>query len=330
MKPFDLYYDPQDMTTCVSATTTVAELNEKASADGLYFPLYINPEMTLGDLVLGYRYTSRSYRFGPLCDNVLGFNFVFPNGKQVKVGAQVVKNVTGFDFARFLANSGYRFGTLERVVLRLRASADTVQCRRVSGKFDAMETFRRELLGSATPTARKEGAHGEGPVRHSRGSRKSAYGQVLDAFDFIAEQDRLEFQLAFSCDEKQVKLFDQALGELAERNNCSFELIDQLAQPSVGPYARVKTLISLATQQASDLTRKLGGRAHGFVGNAFFHYDPPAGQNLSGEQLEVLQKLHRSVSKLGGHVRCDHLEYRQDAVELRWEKALREKWEALA
>lgn len=329
MKPLELYYDPQDMTTCVTASTTVAELNQKAAGDGLYFPLYLTPEMTLGDLVLGYRFTSRSYRFGPLCDNVLGFNFVFPNGKQVKVGAQVVKNVTGFDFARFLTNSGYRFGAMERVVLRLRARAETDNYRKVSGSLDKLETFRRELLGSATPTTRKEGAYGEGPVRHSRGTRRSAFGQVLDAFDFVIDENGLEFQLGFACDPEQVELFDNAIGELADRNDCAYEPIAELSVPSAQPFARVKTLISLATQQASDLVRKIGGSAHGFVGNAFFHYDPPPDQELSDEQIDLLQKLHRNVAKLGGHVRCERLSYPQDSPELRWEQALKEKWEAL-
>ncbi len=329
MKPFEIYYDPQDMTTCVNADTTVGELNRKAARDGLYFPLYLTEDMPVGELVLGYRFTSRSYRFGPLCDNVLGFYFLLPGGKQVKVGAQVVKNVTGFDFARFLTNSGYRFGTVERVVLRLRALADTAQCREVTGEVDALETFRRQLLGSATPSQAKEGAHGEGPVRHSRGSRTRAYGQVLDAFDFRADSRGLQFQLAFSCDQKQVALFDRAIGEVARRNGCGYEPIQELSPPTINPFARVKTLMSTCTRQATSLVAQLGGAAHGFVGNAFFHYDPEAGSRLSGEQLEVLHQLHREVSGVGGHVRCDSLEYPQDSIELRWEQALKEKWEAL-
>ncbi len=327
MKPFELYYDPQDMTTCVKADTTVREMNEIAAADKLYFPLFLSEEMPVGELVLGYRFTSRSYRFGPLCDNVLGFNFVFPDGKQVKVGAQVVKNVTGFDFARFLTNSGYRFGTVERVVLRLRAMADSFQYRRVSGKLDAMETFRRELLGSATPPPKKEGAHG-GPVRHSRASRRAAYGQVLDAFDFVVEQEGLQFQLSFSCDEDQVQFYDQSIGELAQRNDCAYENLEGLDLPSPQPFVRVKTLMSAATMQAADLVSKLGGRAHGFVGNAFFPWDPADGEALDGKQLGVLERLHRDVAKQGGHLRCEKLEY-PDSVELRWEQALKEKWEAL-
>ncbi len=330
MKPFELYYDPLDMTTCAKASTTVGELNRQAKADRLYFPLFLTEEMPLGELVLGYRFTPRSFRFGPLCDNVLGFNFVLPTGQSMKVGAQVVKNVTGFDFARFLTNSGYRFGTIERVVLRLRAMAETVNTRLVTGSLDSLNGFRKLFLASPKPNPVSVGAHGEGPIRHTRVSHHSTWSQLLDSFDFVTEAKETRFYLTFSCEAAHVKLFDTGFHAIAKESGCKVEAVEDSPAPSVRPHARVKTLISRTLQQADGLVRRFGGKAHGFLGNAFFHYDPPADKADSPELIQALQTLHQELGALGGHVRSDKLTYPSDTIELKWEKALREKWEAMA
>jgi len=333
VKAFDVFYDPLDMTTCVVATTSVGELNRKAAADGLYFPLFLSEDMPIGELVLGYRFASRSFRFGPLCDNVLGFNFVFPSGKVVKVGAQVVKNVTGFDFARFLTNSGYRFGTVERVVLRLRSMAEVFNYRVITGSSEGLNKFRKLFLGSPKLPERRPsgviGAHG-GPVRHSRVSQDSSWGQVIDAFDFVADGNRLNYYIAFSCQASQVDLFDRPINAVAAETGCKMSRVDSLPIPSTNPFAWVKTTVSKAARQAADLVNRFGGKAHGFVGNAFFHYDPEPGKEDDQNSTQALQALHQEVSALGGHVRCEKLEYPENTLEKYWEDSLKAKWEALA
>lgn len=328
VKPLEFFYDPLDMTTCVSADATVGELNSKAAADRLYFPLFLDEQMTIGKLVLGYRYTSRSFRFGPLCDNVLGFNFVLPNGKTVKVGAQVVKNVTGFDFARFLTNSGYRFGDVERVVLRLRSMAEKFCFRQVTGELRQLNDFRKLFLASPKPPPMATGAHG-GPVRHTRVSHHSTWSQLLDSFDFTIDSDDSVLHISFSCEDHHVKLFDEAIEAVARETGCQAGQAEALPIPSTEPYARVKTLMSRTLDQASSLVGRFGGRACGFVGNAFFHYDPEPERSGDPELIQTLQNLHGELSALGGHVRCQKLTYPEDTPETRWERMLKEKWEAL-
>ncbi len=329
LKPFELFYDPLDMTTCVPGTETVAELNKRAKADNLYFPLYLTEEMALGDLVLGYRFTSRSFRFGPLCDNVLGFNFVLASGQTVKVGAQVVKNVTGFDLARFLTNSGYRFGKIERVILRLRAMAEGFHYRAVAGNVASLNSFRKLFLASPKPPTVTTGARGM-PIRHTGVFHHSTWSQILDGFDFETDEKGSRFCLSFSCNDSHVKFFDTAIGAMAEESGCEVSKASGFPAVSPKPFARVKTLISRTLNEADSLVDRHGGRAHGYIGNAFFHYDPPAGKLNDGALIQDLQEMHVELGNLGGHVRCDKLTYPTDSIELRWEKALKQKWEALA
>ena len=125
-----------------------------------------------------------------------------------------------------------------------------------------------------------------------------------------------------------MELFDRHLGAIATVSGCEISTADGLPTPSTQPFARVKTLISRTTAQATDLVSRFGGKAHGFIGNAFFHYDPEPGKEDDENILQTLLNLHQELSALGGHLRCAKLTY-PDSIEKNWEELLRQKWEAL-
>jgi glycolate oxidase FAD binding subunit len=61
---------------------------------------------------------ARRLRYGPVRDSVLEARFVTAEGKLVKAGGPVVKNVTGYDLCRLLVGSLGTLGLLGEVVLR--------------------------------------------------------------------------------------------------------------------------------------------------------------------------------------------------------------------
>ena len=96
---FEPFFDAADLTACVSGDSTAAELNargaEHQAATSLCGWTLSSPWASLFSTA---RFTSRSFRFGSLGDNVLGLRWRLPNGQKVlDLGGRVVKNVAGFD-----------------------------------------------------------------------------------------------------------------------------------------------------------------------------------------------------------------------------------------
>jgi hypothetical protein len=303
VKPFEEFYDSKDMSTCVIASTSVAEVNERAAPDGLYFPLWLDMDMAVGDLVLRQPYTSRSFRYGSVADNVLGMNFRLVTGKMVKVGGQVVKNATGFDFTRFLCQSGRSFGSAERAVLRLRPLEETSGNRVFTGDRANLREFTRSFL-------------------------RSQWSQIVDAVDFAIDPGSVAYHVGFSCPASWVEMHDRHLSAAAREHDLECSEADCLT-PSIKSFARVKTTISTCMDFAGRLVDQFGGHAHGFAGNGYFHYDPPQGGEANTELSAALQALHGEVGALGGHVECRAMEAPEDTIERQWEDAFKLKLEAL-
>jgi len=304
MNGFDLYYDPDDLTTCVSAETTVAEINRRAAKDRLYFPLSLDENTPIGELVLKQQFTPASFRYGPLADNVLGMNFKLYSGKIVKIGSRVVKNVTGFEFNKFLCNCGSRFGEIEKIVLRLRPLAETMNYRLINGSFENLQSLRRTFL-------------------------QSSWSHVTDVFDFICDHRGMRFGLRFSCSASQVEIYDSHLKPLVHQHHCDMTRTESLPSPQLDSFVKVKTTISQGAQQAKDLVERFGGVAHGFAGNAFFHFDPEPERRSDATLQAALQKLHENVSAQGGHVTSSVVHYPANEVEQRLEQTFKAKLEQL-
>ena len=113
-------YEPAEMVVRVKAGTTVAELDIALAACGQMVPLDpADPDRaTVGGVLAVGHSGVRRLRYGPLRDTLLEATYVSADGRRVKAGGPVVKNVTGFDLCRLLVGSLGTLGFLEEVVLR--------------------------------------------------------------------------------------------------------------------------------------------------------------------------------------------------------------------
>jgi glycolate oxidase FAD binding subunit len=104
----------------VRAGTTVGELSAVLGASAQMVPLDpAAPERaTVGGVLSAGQSGRRRLRYGPLRDTLLEARFVTAEGRLVKAGGPVVKNVTGFDLCRVLVGSLGTLGLLAEVVLR--------------------------------------------------------------------------------------------------------------------------------------------------------------------------------------------------------------------
>ena len=127
-----------DLTATVSAGVRLADLNARLAEKGQWLPVESAFEATtIGGLIATNDAGPLRHRFGTARDLLIGMTLALADGRQVKSGGVVVKNVAGYDLGRFLTGS---FGTLAVVVdatfklaPTLRSSATLrVPCPRVS------------------------------------------------------------------------------------------------------------------------------------------------------------------------------------------------------
>jgi glycolate oxidase FAD binding subunit len=128
-------YEPAEMTVRVGAGTTVAELDAALAEHGQMVPL--DPqhpvEATVGGVLAVGHSGLRRLRWGPVRDTVLEVRYISADGRVVKSGGPVVKNVSGFDLCRLMVGSLGTLGVLAEVVLRVQPRPPAAQWLRAEG-----------------------------------------------------------------------------------------------------------------------------------------------------------------------------------------------------
>jgi D-lactate dehydrogenase (cytochrome) len=116
-----LTYEPDDLTIGVEAGMTLAELQALAAGNGQLLPLdhWAPGEVTVGALVASAAESARRLGYGTMRDWVLALTVVEADGTVSRLGAQVVKNVTGYDLVKLFVGSRGTLGVIAAVSLRL-------------------------------------------------------------------------------------------------------------------------------------------------------------------------------------------------------------------
>lgn len=120
-------HEPAEMIVRVRAGTTLAELQSVVTAGGQQVALEAdNPDRTtVGGILAVGRSGVRRLGWGPVRDSVLEVTAVDSQGRLIRSGAPLVKNVTGYDLCRLLVGSLGTLAILAEVVLRCRPVAET-------------------------------------------------------------------------------------------------------------------------------------------------------------------------------------------------------------
>jgi D-lactate dehydrogenase (cytochrome) len=152
-----LQYEPDDLTIGVEAGMTLAELQATLAANGQMLPLDVaDPEaVTIGALVAAAAEGPRRLGYGLLRDWVLSLTVVEPDGTVVRLGAQVVKNVTGYDLVKLYVGSRGTLGVITAVSLKVfpRPQADQTFLVRCAAPAVAMRVLDALAATRLQPTA---------------------------------------------------------------------------------------------------------------------------------------------------------------------------------
>jgi glycolate oxidase FAD binding subunit len=155
-------HEPADLTATVLAGKTLADFQDHLSSAGQFLPL--DPpspaEATIGGIVATNAAGPSRHAHGTARDLVLGLRFVQADGRVIKAGGKVVKNVAGYDMCRLFIGSMGTLGVIVEACFRLTpapktqltlavAVASAQEAYRLTGRAAGLSLRAVELLNAA-------------------------------------------------------------------------------------------------------------------------------------------------------------------------------------
>ena len=115
-------YPAADMTVTIGAGMTLGKLQSMLATEGQFLPLDApdSEHATLGGIYATNTCGPRRFGWGRPRDHIIGVSFVTADGKLVKGGGRVVKNVAGYDFPKLLTGSMGTLGVITQITLKVR------------------------------------------------------------------------------------------------------------------------------------------------------------------------------------------------------------------
>jgi FAD/FMN-containing dehydrogenase len=149
---------PADLVVTVEAGATIEAVRRRLADDGMWLALGPpgRPERTIGSVLATATSGPLRLGFGPVRDHVLGCTVATGDGRLVKAGGRVVKNVAGYDLTKLQVGGFGGFGVITEAHLRLRAlpRADVTLITR--GTRDALTGAARDLTAAGIAAAALE------------------------------------------------------------------------------------------------------------------------------------------------------------------------------
>jgi len=114
-------HTPEDMTVTVGAGVTLADLQAELARARQWLPLDPpDPGLTLREILDRNESGPRRFGYGTVRDYVIGLKVRLADGRMVKSGGQVVKNVAGYDLQKLFIGSGGTLAVPVEVTFKLR------------------------------------------------------------------------------------------------------------------------------------------------------------------------------------------------------------------
>jgi FAD/FMN-containing dehydrogenase len=116
-----LRHTPEDMTAKVEAGVMLGEFQRALARNGQWLP--IDPPspdaLTIGALIAGNANGPRRYGFGTIRDHLIGLEVALADGRLVKSGGNVVKNVAGYDLMKLFIGARDSLGIVVEASFKL-------------------------------------------------------------------------------------------------------------------------------------------------------------------------------------------------------------------
>ncbi len=142
---------PSDLVATVQAGVTIRGLADRLAPHGTWLAIDApgSPDRTLGSILATGTAGGVRHRFGPIRDQVLGTTVVTGDGRVIRAGGIVVKNVAGFDLSKIQVGGFGAFGIIVETNLRLRALPQARHALVATGDLDRLANTARDLVDAA-------------------------------------------------------------------------------------------------------------------------------------------------------------------------------------
>jgi glycolate oxidase FAD binding subunit len=114
-------YEPADLTVTVQAGKSLAEFQRLLADSGQFLPLDppLGPEATIGGILAVNASGPSRHAYSTARDLILGIRAVQADGRIIKAGGRVVKNVAGYDLSRLFIGSLGSLGVIVEASFKL-------------------------------------------------------------------------------------------------------------------------------------------------------------------------------------------------------------------
>ncbi|WP_298845360.1 glycolate oxidase subunit GlcE [uncultured Salinicola sp.] len=163
-----VHYDPVELVATVRAGTRLRDL-ERALADNgqrlAFEPPHFGEDATVGGMVAAGLSGPRRPWVGAVRDFVLGVRVITSDGKQLRFGGEVMKNVAGYDLSRLMVGAQGTLGVLTEVSFKVLPIPHAHACLRL--ELPLAEAFERLTAWGREPMPITGAAH-DGEALHLR------------------------------------------------------------------------------------------------------------------------------------------------------------------
>ncbi len=150
-------HGPADLVATAEAGVTLTALNLKLGGGNQWLPLDPPDDgsATLGGIVATGLGGPQTLGYGPVRGFVLGMRVVLADGRVIKVGGRVVKNVAGYDLCKLFTGSRGTLGLITELTFRLRPRPERETTLTVRGDTAGplLEAARAVRAGEFLPVA---------------------------------------------------------------------------------------------------------------------------------------------------------------------------------
>lgn len=116
------HYDPVELIVSVRAGTPLHRLEATLAASGQHLPFeppHFGPDATVGGMVATGLSGPRRPWSGAVRDYVLGIRLIGHQGRPLRFGGEVMKNVAGYDLSRLMTGAQGTLGVITEVSLKV-------------------------------------------------------------------------------------------------------------------------------------------------------------------------------------------------------------------
>jgi glycolate dehydrogenase FAD-binding subunit len=150
-------YEPADLTMSAGAGSTLQDIDALTGPHGQWLPFDPPhaPARTLGGIAASGARGPLASSYGPPRDHILGLTLVTGDGRVLRLGGRVMKNVAGFDLVRLTVGSRGTLGVVVAVSVRLfpRPARDLALVLRAPTLDDLVDAARAVATAPVVPAS---------------------------------------------------------------------------------------------------------------------------------------------------------------------------------